>query len=169
MAMSRSARRAYQEAHRRRINGHPTEGWVGAESLVEVWCHVFEIAGESEITPWDALLLAVRRRARRVEWCDAMAQAALEIVRAERGADALPDDSVRAWLTESRNEERLMTRSAKMAIDAGVAEAVIRRLELEGRLVTETLVAGLDALELTPDQRMHALEAAHRKLLAIES
>lgn len=151
------------------INGCPTEGWVGAESLVEVWCHVFEIAGEVEITPWDALLLAVRRRARRVEWCDAMAAAALEIVHREQGKDALPDDSVRTWLVESRNEERLMTRSAKMAIDAGVAEAVIRRLELEGRLVTETLVAGLDALELTAEQRMAALEAAHRKLLAIES
>jgi hypothetical protein len=165
------------------INGHPTEGWTGSEPLVEVWLQVFELAGEAEITPWDALLLAVRRRAARVLWCDQMVAAAIQRQRAEEraerdddpdyatpAADApfVPDSSVRAWLVESRNEERLMTRAAKMAIDAGVAEAVIRRLELEGRLVTETLVAGMDAIELSPEQRMTMLEAAHKKLLAIE-
>lgn len=139
--------------------------------------HAFNVAGEEEISPWDALLLAVRRRAARVRWVDSviaeilaqhrkMCEATLADDPTADVNPEVPPAEAREWLRESRDEERLMTRASKMAVDAGVADAVVRRLELEGRLVTDALVAGLDALILTPEQRLQALTTMHRALAA---
>jgi hypothetical protein len=130
----------------------------------------FDLATEENVSPWDALLLAVRRRAARVRAVDRIVDIAWEDHRKLCEADPthgnpeVPDATVRVWMTESRNEERLMTRAAKMAVDAGVADAVVRRLELEGQLAVDALMAGLDVLDLTPDKRMRALSAMHSKL-----
>lgn len=141
---------------------------------------VFDVAAELDITPWDALLIAVKRRAARVRWTDEMVAAAIAQQKHDELHDLDPDyppdparpfvpgEQALTWLAESRNEEKLLTRAAKAAIDAGVAEAIIRRVQMEGRLVTEALVAGLDALDLTADQRMAALDAASTRLLAID-
>jgi hypothetical protein len=128
----------------------------------------FNAAAEIEISPWDALLVAVRRRAARVRWVDSVIEEMVTQHKKEmehEGIDnPLPPDGVRVWMEESRREERMFTRSAKMAVDAGVADAVVRRLELEGRLVTDALVAGLDVLPLTPEQRLRALTTMHNVL-----
>ncbi len=135
----------------------------------------FDIAGEEDVSPWDALLLAVRRRAQRVRAVDRIIQDAWADHRRlceadpNHGNPEVPPDAVRTWMAESRNEERLMARSAKMAIDAGVAEAVVRHMEVAGRRAVDALVAGLDALELTSEQRIRALEAAHRELMPGET
>jgi hypothetical protein len=130
----------------------------------------FDVAAEEAVSPWDALLLAVRRRAARVRSVDRVLDAAWIEHRRLCEADPtygnpdVPGDEVRKWLVESRNEERLLTRSAKMAIDAGVADALVRRLEVEGRLAVDALLAGLDVLDLTTEQRMKALSTMHGAL-----
>ena len=78
----------------------------------------------------------------------------------------MPGAEVRVWLVESRNEERLLTRAAKMAIDAGVAKMMVERDQLAGRLLADALVAGLDKLNLTADQRMQALGEAQKVFLS---
>jgi hypothetical protein len=130
----------------------------------------FDIADLEDISPWDALLLGVKRRARRVRICDRVTDEVMKRWRAQceetgEGNPEVPPQEARAWMAESRNEERILQRTAKMAIDAGVAEAMIRRLDMEGRLITDALVAGLDSLDLSPDQRIHALESMHQALV----
>lgn len=176
MSLSRGAKRAYIEARHRILEGGPSPGWKakpGSEYEVEIWMNAFQLAHEEDISPWDALLLAVRRRAQRVRAVDRVLEAVMaEHVRLcnedpeykESHNPDVPPAEARIWLAESRNEERLLVRSAKMAVDAGVADAVVRRLELEGRLVTDALVAGLDSLNLTADQRLLALSTMHRQL-----
>lgn len=177
MALSRTQRRSYHEAWHRHSRGSPSQGYRGSELDVEVWVQAFQLGNEAELSPWDALLLAVRRRAARVRWVDsviaeliAQEQKEAQELDQEEGREPQPPPApsaeVRAWLTESRNEERLLTRAAKMAVDAGVADAVVRRLELEGRLVTDALVAGLDSLQLSSEQRLRALSTMHRALAA---
>ena len=168
MALSAGAQRAYVEARRRRVHPElsPTRKPTGKqwEVDIEVWLMAMEIADTKNITPWDALLLAVRRRAARVQWVD---NVITEIIKQHIDSDGdpnIPPDEVKPWLMESRKEEQLMVRSAKLAIDAGVAEAVVRRLEMEGKVITDALVAGLDSLELTPEQRMTALSVMHNQL-----
>lgn len=132
----------------------------------------FDIAAEDNISPWDALLKAVRRRSARVRVIDGILDAAWnqhrELCRMHDGDPQwnpdVPPDSVRMWLAESRNEERLLTRTSKMAIDAGVAKMLIERDQLEGRLLADAMVAGLDALNLTAEQRMLALGEAQKAL-----
>jgi hypothetical protein len=123
-----------------------------------------QVAHEENISPWDALLRATRLAANRVAWVDLQLA---EAVAASDGNQAVP--AVRAWLKESRNERNLLARTAKAAIDAGVAERLVRQVELEGRLVAEVLGRTLDALELTAEQRQTAFATAHRELLALEA
>lgn len=123
-----------------------------------------DVARELNVSPWDALLRATRLAAGRVAWVD------LQLDEATRASDGDPGTpAVRNWLKESRLERTLLARTAKAAIDAGVAERLVRQVELEGRLVAEVLGRTLDALELTAEQRQTAFATAHRELLALEA
>ena len=127
----------------------------------EGWIVALEIAREEHITPWDALLKSVRLAAGRVSWVD---EQLTQAVRANDGDMNQPN--VAKWLKESRLERTLLAKMGKAAIDAGVAERMVRQVELEGQLVAEALVHALDVLELTAEQRTIALEAAHARLLS---
>jgi hypothetical protein len=130
-----------------------------------------ELALEYQIDPDEALLLVVRRRAARVAWVDGIIalMVAEHLAKGEDHTMANLPSTVRSWMAESRKEEALMGRAAKAALDAEVAERVVRQLELEGRLVAAAVSAGLDALELTVDQRITALQQAHATLLELEA
>lgn len=123
-----------------------------------------QVAREDDISPWDALLRATRLAANRVAWVD---RQLAEAVAADDGGEGTT--RVRAWLKESRNERNLLARTAKAAIDAGVAERLVRQVELEGRLVAEVLGRTLDALDLSAEQRQVAFATAHRELLQLEA
>lgn len=128
------------------------------------WELALDVARELQVSPWDALLLGVRLAAGRVAWVDQELQAA---TRASDGDADQP--AVRRWLKESRLERTLLARTAKAAIDAGVAERLVRQVELEGKLVAEVLGRTLDALELSAEQRQVAFATAHRELLTLEA
>lgn len=122
-----------------------------------------EVARELDVSPWEALILAVRRAAGRVAWVDE------QLTASTRENDGNMDAGVvRRWLAESRKERALLARTAKAAIDAGVAERLVRQVELEGQVVAEVLGRVLDRLELDPDQRQLAFATAHEQLLVIE-
>ena len=123
-----------------------------------------EVARELDISPWDALLRATRLAAGRVAWVD---QQLTEAIAQNDGDMSQP--IINRWLKESRNERNLLARTAKAAIDAGVAERLIRQVELEGRLVAEVLGRTLDRLDLSAEQRQTAFAYAHRELLELES
>lgn len=136
----------------------------GSAAQHRAWELALDVARELNVTPWDALLLATRLAAGRVAWVDA------QLVEATRASDGdATSTTVRRWLDESRRERSLLARTAKAAVDAGVAERMVRQVELEGRLVAEVLGRTLDALELTAEQRQVAFATAHRELLQLEA
>jgi hypothetical protein len=136
----------------------------GPRGYRETWKQIMDVARELQVSPWDALLLSTRLAAGRVAWVDQQLQ------EATRAADGDQDAAiVRRWLKESRAERTLLARTAKAAVDAGVAERLVRQVELEGRLVAEVLGRTLDALELTAEQRQTAFSVAHRELLQLEA
>jgi hypothetical protein len=130
----------------------------------ELFRVAYEVAREEQISPWDALLRATRLAANRVAWVDLQLA---DAVRRNDGSAAAPE--VRAWLKESRNERNLMARTAKAAVDAGVAERLVRQVELEGKLVAEVLGRTLDRLELDAERRQEAFAFAHAELLQLEA
>lgn len=122
-----------------------------------------------DISPFDALRLVVNHRAEALARVERIITAAWDAHRREceatgTGNPDVPPKEVRQWMQESRAEARLLAQGSKLSIDAGVADALVRRWELEGRLVTDALVAGLDALELSPDDRLRALARMHTVL-----
>lgn len=136
----------------------------GSSGQHRAWELALDVARELDVSPWEALLKATRLAAGRVAWVD------LQLDEATRASDGEPSaPAVRNWLKESRLERTLLARTAKAAIDAGVAERLVRQVELEGRLVAEVLGRTLDALELTAEQRQVAFATAHRELLQLEA
>jgi hypothetical protein len=126
----------------------------------KLWEDLVNVARELEITPWEALLQSVRLAAGRVKWVDE------QLADAVRRNDGDVDTAeVRRWLGESRKERMLMARVSKAAIDSGIAERVVRQVEVEGRAVAAAVAAALDRLNLPHEQRVVALEAAHARLM----
>lgn len=123
-----------------------------------------DVARELNITPWDALLHSVRVAAGRAAWVDAQLKQAVQRNDGESNAG-----EVKSWLKESRHERMMLARISKAALDAGVAERMVRNVELEGEIVAEVIGRVLDRLELTGEQRVLAFDEAHRQLLALES
>jgi hypothetical protein len=130
---------------------------------------------ELQVTPWDALLASVRLAAGRVEWTD---QQLTDQVRACDGD--MNDVRVLRWLRESRLERSLLAKSAKAAVDAGVAERLVRQTELESSIIVRVLGRTLDDLGLAlaqaglgegavADLRVRAHSVVHRELLEIEA
>lgn len=130
----------------------------------ELWSEAMDVARELNINPWDALLKSVRVAAGRAAWVDAQLA---DAVRRNDGDSSAGE--VKGWLKESREERLIMSRVAKAALDAGVAERLVRQTELEGEIVAEVIGRVLDKLGLPPEQRVLAFDEAHRQLLALES
>ncbi len=137
----------------------------GSDEIVErVWKMAFDISKELDITPWEALLLVVRKTAGRANWIDHKLEEVLRETDGNNGSVTLFN-----WMKESRYERKLMMSAAVAAIQSGVEERMVRQIEMEGELVTAAAIAAIDALGLTPDQRLIALAAGLNKLKSIES
>lgn len=121
-------------------------------------------SGEYNVTPWDALLIEVRRAAYRTAWIDQRLeeeisrerQLAHEVGEAERLMQAA---EVRRWLAESRKERAHMARVSKAAVDAGLAERYVQSIEIEARLIAQVLERSISVLDLTYEEKQRvALE-----------
>lgn len=137
----------------------------GHQHVEEAWAMAHEIAAEQNVTPHEALIGLVRTATTRAAYVDTIIGEQLR-KHIEAGGDPLaPPKTLQPWMRQSREERKLAAATAKMAVDAGVMVALERRLDLEGDLVASALSAALDALELSSDQRVHALGAAQQHLL----
>lgn len=133
-------------------------------SMRRAWEAAMTAAGALRVSPWDALLMLVDVAAQRVAWVDR------QLVSAAMANDGdLDSSTVRRWLRESRLERSLLAKHAKTAIDAGLVGRITQQIELEGRVMADTLDVGLSAIGAPPDLRIRAMEAAHAHLSALES
>jgi len=128
------------------------------------WEMALDVARELNVSPWEALIKTVRLSAGRVAWVDEQLR---EATRRNDGEESAAE--VRIWLKESRDERTHLAKVSKAAIDAGVAERLVRNVELEGQLVAEVIGRVLDKLSLDPAVRVLAFEEAHRQLLVLEA
>lgn len=136
----------------------------GGAKAHKAWEMALDIARELNVTPWEALLKSVKVAAARAAWVD------YQLTEAVRRNDGEPANAeVKGWLKESRLERTLLARMAKSAVDAGVAERMVRNTELEGEIVAEVIGRVLDKLGLPAEQRMLAFDEAHRQLLALDA
>lgn len=128
-----------------------------------------EIAAERNITPHEALLGLVRTATARAAYVDSIISERLRRHIADGGDPLTPPDDLGPWLRQSREERKVAATTAKQAVDAGVMQALERRLDLEGELVATVLGGVLDALNLDHEQRVTALGTAQQLLLEASS
>lgn len=164
---------------------HPGVGrcrWHGGETregLMEAsWAVAHAFARELECTPWEALLKAVRIAAGRVAFCegklagaysDRQLEPPLDGDTGRAGRVGEDGDNLHYWVKQAELWHDKLARVAKLAIDAGVAERLVRQVELEGELMLRAANLSLDELDLDDETRQRLLSALARNLVALES
>lgn len=141
-------------------------GHFGKNLAIGVWLMAQAYAQELNVTPWEALLQQVRMLAGQVAYL----QQKVGWLEREFGADAIaPGGAAWEWveLLEKRGDR--LARVAKMAIDAGVAERLVRQVELEAELMLKATTHALDAIGVTGDDKERALELIGMKMLELEA
>jgi hypothetical protein len=150
------------------------------------WVMAHRFAQELDVTPWEGLLKAVRIAAGKVaytEWVIGQAKDDLELEdrfgRSDDGLLVHPDTGeplgvgqVRRlgwWVSKNELWVDRLARYSKAAIDAGVAEALVRAEQQHAEQVAGVLNAVLAALEgdLSEDQVARARGIMRRELLAL--
>jgi len=123
-------------------------------------------ADEMNVTPWEALLSQVRLLANQVRWL----RVRVEYAEAEHGVDGIkPGGPGWDWvvLLEARGDR--LAKVSKMAIDAGVAQQLVRQIELESDHMVTAALLTFDRLGIFGAQRDEALEFMSDELLRLEA
>lgn len=121
-----------------------------------------QFAGELQVTPWDALLVALRRAASKAAWYQGEL---LRVSEAGEPADLLPGGAHHSLVREAERADQVMAKLAKMTLDAGVAERLVQHITGQAQRFAGAVTNVLDSdeLGLTPAQ----LDVA-RRLLRLE-
>lgn len=135
----------------------------GRRSGTGAWIVAHAFARELNCTPWEGLLLAVRIAAGRVAFCEQ------KLGTAEYDEDLEVNGRLWHWVVQAEKWHERLAKVSKLAIDAGVAERLVRQLELEAQLMLRATTLTLDELGLDPDTRQRALGIMSRNLLALEA
>lgn len=141
-------------------------GHTGAGKIQGAVLMAIAYAEELQVTPWEALLSQVRLLANQVEWLR------IRVIDAEKDkGEAAIRPGGDSWdlvvLLEARGER--LAKTAKMAIDAGVAERLVKQIELEAEAMFRAAVAGLDAAGIEGALREKMLAGMAGKMLEIEA
>ena len=116
-----------------------------------------------DVTPWEALLTAVKIAAGRVAFIE------MKLGEAYSDDQLKPEGDLAWWVRQSEVWHDRMAKVAKMAIDAGVAERLVRQVELEAELMLKAATSTFSELGLDDSQRERALAIMSRHLLELES
>lgn len=158
-----------------RCRKHGGETPEGRREGAWVVAHAF--ARALDVTPWEGLLLAVKIAAGRVAFCEAK----LSTAYSDRQLEPPGDDAgvagrvgedgqnLHYWVKQAELWHDKLARVSKLAIDAGVAERLVRQLELEAQLMLRATSLTFDELGLSDDVRERALGIMSRKLLELEA
>jgi len=153
------------------------------------WLMAHQFARELNITPWDALMKAVRIAAGKAAYCEwVLSQATNDLElegrfgRTESGLLLHPDTGeplgagqlrdLSWWVDKSELWTHRMAQYSKMAIDAGVAAALLDKVTLEGQAIARVLNTMLQYAEesenVSPALIAELRAIARRELLSLE-
>jgi hypothetical protein len=123
------------------------------------------VDGELNVSPWESILVEVRRSAHRAAWVDERVE---KEAQAERDLEAQAHDwddtekfkrvqlaqsrELREWVRLSREERAHGAQVARAAVSAGLSERYIESVQQEAKLIAQTLQRALSAANLTDEQ-----------------
>lgn len=136
-----------------------TKGHQKNAVKVEVQRRLLEIGDPIEMNPINALL-----------WTVNLSAGHLEFIRRELAGYDQADSFDRQVLLRVYNDERdRLSRTAKLAVDAGVAERAVKLAETYGEMLAELISGILDDLALNKRQRAEVPAVVKRHLLAVDT
>lgn len=127
------------------------------------WIVGHAFARELECSPWEGLLRAVKIAAGRSAFCES------KLATATCDEDLMPDGPLWHWVKQAAEWHEKLAKMSSLAISAGVAERLVRQLELEATLMIRATRLTLAELGLSDEQTEHALGIMSRNLLALEA
>lgn len=155
--------RARVLAEQQIANGEgPPTGRGTLADATRAWHMAHQIAGEMGVSPWDALLIALRRAA---NWSAFYESKVAEVTNDE---DLKPEGDAWPWLKALESATADMAKYAKMAMDAGVEERRLRFLEMEAQAIFAVLNAAIDELPVEQRSRVRRRAMAEISRLQIE-
>lgn len=122
-----------------------------------------KIAQALEISPWEALLLAVRRCAGWAAFYET------KLGEVENDDDLRPGGAAYQWVEAAERVNDKLARWSKMAVDAGVARIMVERAQLEGAQIARALNVALAEAGLDEGAEQRVREALRRALTAMET
>jgi hypothetical protein len=117
-----------------------------------------KIAQIMDVSPWEALLLAVRRAA---AWANFYEGKLAEV---ENDDDLRPGGNAYVWLEALERVTEKLARWSKMAVDAGVAKMLVERASLEGAQIAQALNAAIEDAALDEAAELRLRTALRRAL-----
>lgn len=127
------------------------------------------VDGELNVSPWESILVEVRRSAHRAAWVDERVE---KEAQAERDLEAQAHDwddtekfkrvqlaqsrELREWVRLSREERAHGAQVARAAVSAGLSERYIESVQAEAKMIAGVLQRALQAAELTDEQWLAA-------------
>jgi hypothetical protein len=121
------------------------------------------IARPLDISPWEALLLAVRRAA---AWGAFYESKLAEVTNDD---DLRPGGSAHDWVKAAERVNDKLARYSKMAVDAGVAAMLVTQARVEGEQVARALNRALAETNLDAETEARIRAALRRALVELES
>lgn len=141
----------------RRCGGNTLKG-----KAMGAWMMAHGFAGELDVTPWDALLIVLRRASRKAAWYQ------IQLGRIDDEQSVLPGGDNFGLAREAERADALLAKYAKTALDAGVAERLVQQYEVEGGVIAKVLMQTLQALQLSEEEEDRVRAIMSKQLLALE-
>lgn len=124
------------------------------------------IAKQLDVSPWEALLLAVRRAA---TWAAYYELKMGEAPEDDEGTALRSGGSHYEWVMAAERVNMQMARYAKMAIDAGVATMLVTQAKTEGATIAKIVNQALGIAGLDEEDERRVRAALRQALLAADN
>jgi hypothetical protein len=132
------------------------------ERAAGAWTVAHAIARIQDISPWEALLLAVRRAAAWAAFYDT------KLAEVMNDDDLRPDGAAHDWVRAAERVNDKLARYSKMAVDAGVAQLLVTRARTEGEEIARVLNTAIGTAGLDEDSESRLRTALRAALMAMD-
>lgn len=143
------------------------------------WIVAHAFARALDVTPWEGLLTAVKIAAGKVAFCEHKIGTATEDRQLEPPVKGCISEAGRTqdeqgtnlwlWVKQAELWHDKLAKVSALAIQQGVAERLVRQLELEARIMLQATHRTLDELGFSDDEKQRAVVIMSRNLLALEA
>jgi hypothetical protein len=121
------------------------------------------IARIEDISPWEALLLAVKRAAAWAAFYDT------KLGEAPDDDSLRPDGSHHDWVKAAERVNDKLARYSKMAVDAGVAQLLVTQARTQGEEIVRVMNTAIGNASLDEDTEMRLRTALQAALMSMAS